>query len=197
MRDALSRIRKPMKKMIKSDWFRRFLAGLIVGIGWILPGVSGGVIAVSLGIYSKMIDAVGGFLQAKKKNFLYLLPIGIGGCIGLFLVSNVLQWLMAEWYNDVVYFFIGLVIGGIPTLLREANSPQGFKNNTSSSLLLDFRLLCSCLLQKPQVPQMSILYSNSSHGTQSFLVQYYQLGLSSLESAHLSFCSYWDYMNLC
>lgn len=127
MRDALSRIRKPMKKMIKSDWFRRFLAGLIVGIGWILPGVSGGVIAVSLGIYSKMIDAVGSFLQAKKKNFLYLLPIGIGGCIGLFLVSNVLQWLMAEWYNDVVYFFIGLVIGGIPTLLREANSPQGFK----------------------------------------------------------------------
>ena len=127
MRDALSRIRKPMKKMIKSDWFRRFLAGLIVGIGWILPGVSGGVIAVSLGIYSKMIDAVGSFLQAKKKNFLYLLPIGIGGCIGLFLVSNVLQWLMAEWYNDVVYFFIGLVIGGIPTLLREANSPKALK----------------------------------------------------------------------
>ena len=141
--------------MIKSDWFRRFLAGLIVGIGWILPGVSGGVIAVSLGIYSKMIDAVGSF-HRQKENFLYLLPIGIGGCIGLFLVSNVLQWLMAEWYNDVVYFFIGLVIGGIPTLLREANSPQGFKNNTSSSLLLDFRLLCSCLLQKPQVPQMSI-----------------------------------------
>ncbi|MGI6578014.1 MAG: DUF368 domain-containing protein [Eubacteriales bacterium] len=116
-----------MKKILRSDSFRRFLTGVLIGVGWILPGVSGGVIAVSLGIYSKMINAVGNFLRAKKQNFLYLLPIAVGACVGIFLISNVVEWLMSKWFNQVMFFFIGLVLGGIPALLREANTSTGFR----------------------------------------------------------------------
>lgn len=116
-----------MKNFLRSDAFRRFLTGALIGVGWILPGVSGGVIAVSLGIYSRMINAVGNFLRAKKQNFFYLLPIAAGACIGIFLMSNLIEWLMTRWFNQVMYFFIGLVLGGIPALVREANGTSGFR----------------------------------------------------------------------
>lgn len=121
------RVRLSMKELFDKSWLRRFFAGLIIGVGCILPGVSGGVMAVSLGIYSKMINAIGSFFRAKKENFLYLLPIGIGAGIGLLLVSNAVEWLMVRWENLVLFFFMGLVIGGIPSLIREANGSSGFK----------------------------------------------------------------------
>jgi len=116
-----------MRVLPDKPWIQRFFAGLLIGIGWILPGVSGGVIAVSLGIYSKMINAVGSFFRSKKENFIFLLPIGLGAGAGFLLVSNVLEWLMVRWEQLVLLFFMGLVIGGIPSFIKEANSKSGFK----------------------------------------------------------------------
>jgi len=130
-----------MKNFLRSDAFRRFLTGILIGAGWILPGVSGGVMAVSLGIYSKMINAVGNFLRAKKQNFFYLLPIAIGGCIGIFLVSNLIEWLMSRWFNQVMYFFIGLVLGGVPALIREANTSSGFRKRYLFTFVLGLSIV--------------------------------------------------------
>ena len=61
----------------------RLLKGAIIGVAAILPGASGGVIAVSMGVYRPVIDAVVGFFKAVKRNVLFLLPLGIGGVIGV------------------------------------------------------------------------------------------------------------------
>jgi putative membrane protein len=116
-----------MKKVLNKDFVQRFFAGLLIGAACILPGVSGGVLAVSLGIYSRMINAIGSFFRAKKENFLFLLPIGIGVCIGLFIAGNAVEWLMLRWERLVLFLFMGLVIGGIPSLIREANDATGFR----------------------------------------------------------------------
>ncbi len=102
------------------------LVGAVIGIGGILPGVSGGVLAVSLGLYKPVIDALAGFFKAPRKNFLFLLPIGLGAALGFFLGALVLSRLMRRWYDQVLWFFLGLVAGGIPSFLREANE-RGFK----------------------------------------------------------------------
>ena len=62
----------------------RLLKGAIIGIAAILPGASGGVIAVSMGVYRPVINAVVGFFKAVRRNALFLLPLGLGGVVGLF-----------------------------------------------------------------------------------------------------------------
>ena len=60
----------------------KILAGFVIGAGAIIPGLSGGILAVSMGLYQPTIEAITGFFKAPKKNFNFLLPLGIGGVIG-------------------------------------------------------------------------------------------------------------------
>ena len=115
------------KQLSARNTFLLHLAvGVVIGIGGVLPGVSGGVMAVSLGLYKPMIDALAGFFKAPKKNFLFLLPVGLGAGLGFLLGAVVLSKLMRRWYVEVMWLFVGLVAGGIPSFLHEANE-RGFK----------------------------------------------------------------------
>lgn len=110
----------------RGNFFLLLAVGVVIGIGGILPGVSGAILAVSLGLYKPMLDAIAGFFKAPKKNFLFLLPIGLGAVLGFFGVAVALSDLLERWEAQVVWLFIGLVAGGIPSFLREANE-RGFK----------------------------------------------------------------------
>ena len=121
----------PVSEILHSRDYKRtallhMLVGLVIGIGGILPGVSGGVMAVSLGIYRPMIDAVANFFKSPKKNILFLAPIGIGAALGLLLGAIVLDGVMVKYEAQVMFLFLGLVAGGIPSFIREANQ-RGFK----------------------------------------------------------------------
>ncbi len=118
------------------NFIKRMLAGLVIGIGGIIPGVSGGILAVSMGLYKPMLDAVGGFFKFPKKSFLFLLPLVIGGAVGLLSMSNVVEWALESYEIPVMCLFFGLVAGGIPSLIREANSQGGFKKKYIFSALI-------------------------------------------------------------
>lgn len=118
--------KKSRELTARGSFFLHLAVGAVIGIGGVLPGVSGGVMAVSLGLYRPMIDAIAGFFKAPRKNFFFLLPIGLGAALGFFLGAVALAGLMRRWYNEVIWIFLGLVIGGIPGFLREANE-RGFK----------------------------------------------------------------------
>ena len=131
----------------RGTFFLHLAVGVVIGIGGVLPGVSGGVMAVSLGLYRPMIDAIAGFFKAPKKNFLFLLPVALGAGLGFLLGAVVLSRLMKRWYVEVMWLFLGLVAGGIPSFLHEANE-RGFKRRyliatvlgaALASLLLFFR----------------------------------------------------------
>ncbi|OQB24136.1 MAG: hypothetical protein BWY11_01310 [Firmicutes bacterium ADurb.Bin182] len=111
----------------KGSFFKRLVAGFVIGVGAILPGVSGGIIAVSMGLYRRMLDAVSELYRHPKKNLEFLLPIGLGGAAGLVLTGRLLEWVLNNWRMPVLYLFMGLVAGGIPTLIREGNKRNGFK----------------------------------------------------------------------
>lgn len=101
---------------------RCILEGMLIGAAGMIPGASGGMLAVAFGIYKKAIDAVAGLLKNFKENFLFLLPYGIGVCIGVLLTARALEWLLANWRMPLMYLLIGLVLGGIPSLIRSANA---------------------------------------------------------------------------
>ena len=106
------------------EFFYRLACGVVIGIGCVLPGVSGGIMAISMGLYERMMAAIAGFFKSIKRNFLYLLPIGIGGVIGILLTSNALKIVIEKYEGVMLALFAGLVLGSIPELFVEARGPE-------------------------------------------------------------------------
>ncbi|MCL1997223.1 MAG: DUF368 domain-containing protein [Turicibacter sp.] len=104
------------------DWFIRFVKGAVIGIGFILPGVSGGALAAVFGLYERMILFLANVTQDFKKNFLFFLPVGIGLVAGLFVISVFFSHFFEMAETQIIWFFIGCVIGTLPTLWRQSGS---------------------------------------------------------------------------
>lgn len=93
--------------------------GFILGIGFIIPGVSGGVIATILGIYEEIINRITNFFQDINQNSKYLLPLIMGIFISILLFSKIIVYLLNNKLDFISYVFIGLILGSIPFLYQE------------------------------------------------------------------------------
>lgn len=108
------------------EW-RNIFKGIMMGISDLIPGVSGGTIALILGIYQSLIAAINGiFTREWKKHIMFLIPIGLGIGISIITISHLVEWLLAEHPQPTFFFFLGLIIGIIPMLLRDVNYKQTF-----------------------------------------------------------------------
>lgn len=95
------------------------IKGIFIGIANIIPGVSGGTLALSMGIYDKLIGAVSNFLKDWKKSLVILFPILIGCGIGLVGFTFAIEYLLSEHTFVTCMAFIGLILGGLPILVRQ------------------------------------------------------------------------------
>lgn len=95
------------------------LKGFIIGLGKVIPGVSGSLIAVSLGLYEKCIECISHFLKNLKYNIYFLGLIGLGVVFAVTFGSKIIIWLMNNWYLPTMFLFIGLIAGGIPSIVKE------------------------------------------------------------------------------
>ncbi|GAB7308271.1 MULTISPECIES: DUF368 domain-containing protein [Enterococcus] len=98
----------------------RFLKGVVIALGFILPGVSGGVLAAILGIYERMLRFMAHLTKNFKENLLFFLPVGIGGIVGIGLLSKPLEWLLQNYQIVVLWGFAGAIIGTLPALAKES-----------------------------------------------------------------------------
>lgn len=94
------------------------LKGVLIGIANIIPGVSGGTMMVSMGIYDKIISCITGILRDFKKCIKILLPYAIGMVIGLVGVSFLIKYFNATFPLQTACVFIGLILGGCPIMLK-------------------------------------------------------------------------------
>ena len=104
------------------------LKGLALGIANVIPGVSGGTIAVILGIYEKLIDILSNLKTKLKENFKYLLFLAIGLILAIGLFSNVVTFCLKNYPFATILFFIGFIIGGMPPLLNKVKSKIDIKS---------------------------------------------------------------------
>lgn len=118
-------------------YLKNFIYGLIIGIGFIIPGVSGGVLATILGIYDIILDKLNHIFINFKQNILYLLPIIIGIFISILLFSKLILYLLNYKLNFISYVFMGLILGCIPYLLKEIKI-KSHKNISIAYFLLTF-----------------------------------------------------------
>ena len=103
------------------------LEGTLIGAAGLIPGASGGIMAVAFGVYQEALDAIIGLFSNFKKSFSFLWPYGLGVAIGVFGCAFALEWLLKNWNMPFMYMLIGMVLGGIPSIIKEAGKPFSLK----------------------------------------------------------------------
>lgn len=100
------------------------LKGFFIGSSMSVPGVSGGTMAILLGIYDKLISSISNFLKDIKGNILFLMKFSIGVGLGIGSLAFVIKWLLGLFPIPVSFFFLGAVIGGIPALVKKTKDSK-------------------------------------------------------------------------
>ena len=137
------------------------LKGGLIGVANIIPGVSGGTMAVVLGIYEQLIEALGEFFtnaSRRKKYFMFLLKIGIGAVLAVVALSWVMDYLLTYYKAFTYLFFVGLIAGSIPTIYR---SHHDMKFDKIAGMAFAFGAVLILLfefsgVQKPEVVVESV-----------------------------------------
>lgn len=109
------------------------LCGVFLGGANVIPGVSGGTVAVMLGIYEKFVGSISDITTAvKNRDFkglksplLFLIPIFVGAMLGIILFSNIISYTLEHHYELTMYAFLGLIIGSIPSLVKKTGLSKG------------------------------------------------------------------------
>jgi len=99
------------------NWIFDILKGIVIGVANIIPGVSGGTMMVSMGIYEQLISSITGLFKHFKKSVLTLLPYAIGMAIGIVGPAFLIQYLFEHFAFATSMAFIGLIMGGIPIIM--------------------------------------------------------------------------------
>ena len=133
------------KPMTAGGFLFKLLQGILIGLGAVLPGISGGVLCVVFGVYAPIMALLSNPFRAFK-NALTLLPIVIGMGIGFLGVSKALGILLKAYPDASVCLFVGLIIGMLPSLFREARSKGSVEIKDYAAMAIAFVVVFSLLL---------------------------------------------------
>ena len=132
-----------MKKITKS--LLAVLQGTLIGLGAVLPGVSGGVLCVIFGIYKTVMELLSNPFKNLKTHVPKLLPYIIGGAIGFLGVAKVLAFLLERYPDPSVCLFIGLIVGMMPSLFKESGQ-EGTGTGSMVSFAIALAVILSLLI---------------------------------------------------
>lgn len=105
-------------------WLVNIFLGAFIGVGAILPGLSGGVMCVIFGVYQPLMETLAHPIKGVKKHWKLLLPIIVGVAVGFVCFGGVLDILLAKNSALMQCIFVGLILGTLPALWKEAGTEK-------------------------------------------------------------------------
>ena len=101
------------------EWFKTLLAGMGIGLGSAIPGVSGGTIAVILKVYEKILWAISNIFKEFKRAVIYLLPVLLGVVLAVIPTLYLMDKALNGFLFGIICLFAGFIIGSIPGITDE------------------------------------------------------------------------------
>lgn len=123
--------------MKNSSFLMDTLRGMVIGIANIIPGVSGGTMMVSMGIYDRLIHAITHLFSEFKKSMKLLIPIFLGVILSLALLAKLFSYLLANWPIATNLGFCGLILGSVPSIFQNVKH-KGFNKSYGICFALFF-----------------------------------------------------------
>lgn len=126
------------------------LKGLIIGIGKIIPGVSGAMLAISLGVYEKILYALANLKKQFNENVKFLIKIGIGITLSIIITSKIIVKCLNDFYFPTMLLFIGMIIGGMPNMIKKIK----FKKSDIIIVLITIIILSLFIFKKINITNL-------------------------------------------
>lgn len=128
------------------QYLKNILKGLLITVSTLVPGVSGGTMAIVLGIYDDLIHSISSFFEDWKKHASLLIQLAIGAGIGVLLFSPLIEKALVKIPDIMSFFFIGVICGGIPILYKRATKTD---KNKANLIFLLIGLVIALFMSKP------------------------------------------------
>lgn len=129
------------------NWIIKIIQGMLIGAGGVLPGVSGGVLAVLFGVYKPLMKLLAHPIRELKNSIVSLWPIIVGFLVGYVGIAKVLELLLVNYQSQSLAVFVGMAIGIMPSLFREAGEKGRDRNSWISFgvvFAVAFAILLAC-----------------------------------------------------
>lgn len=139
-------------KVINRRPAKLFVLGMFMGIAGLVPGISGGTVAIIAGIYDELIAALRGLMRRPvewRKLLPFLLPLSAGCVAAVFLFAQIIDFMLLEYPNQMNMFFVGLIVGTVPFLYQRA-AGKHFKPLLMLPLAVSFVLLVMLFMATPE-----------------------------------------------
>lgn len=141
---------------------RNFFVGIVLGLANIIPGVSGGTMAIVFDVYEKLIAIISFNIKKIFKEWKFILPLGLGMVFGIFLFSSFLTYLLEKFPIQTDVFFIALILGSLPLLIKKINKEDFLKTKISSSLSFIIALAIMIIMFFVSPNESQIVYKEIS-----------------------------------
>ncbi len=123
--------------MITLKYIELLIKGIFIGLGKIIPGVSGSLIAMSLGVYEEAVERITYFFRDIPRNVVYFLFLGLGVMVSILFGSRIVLFFLDYSYSPTIFLFSGLVMGAVPTIRSKIkNKNMGYVCMLLFSILL-------------------------------------------------------------
>lgn len=133
------------------------LKGAVIGIANAIPGVSGGTMMVIMKVFDRLLGAISLNLKKLKENFVFLVTIIIGIGIGVLLAAKVLDFCFTNYYVQTQFFFMGVVIGSLPMVYKEATSEKKLQPVHIVPFLIGFAFIIAVALISQSTSDNSVI----------------------------------------
>ena len=132
------------------------IKGIIIGIGKILPGISGSLLAMTLGIYDKIKEKISNYRKDIINNTKYLSKIGLGITISITILSKIIVKCINKHYFATMLLFIGMIVSQTPEIIKKMK-PRTKKNNIMILITTTIILLITLTLNPSNTQQLTTI----------------------------------------
>lgn len=136
---------------MKKNKLLLIIKGFCIGGSMLVPGVSGGSMAIILGIYDHLINAARNIFKKPKESIFTLALFVLGSIAGFMVVANPIKQLLAWNEKLIMYFFIGAIVGSIPMILKKAKTEKAELHAVLYAIYVSFGLFLMWLIT--QIPE--------------------------------------------
>lgn len=114
--------------MRPKDCLILFIKGFILGVANVIPGVSGGTLTVSLGLYERVLECVTTLFKKFKENLTFIMPIALGIGVAILSTSKLVTYALTNFKAQTIFLFVGLIFGGISLIMKKVKGQKSFFN---------------------------------------------------------------------
>ncbi len=155
---------------------RYVIYGMLMGIANVIPGVSGGTIAVILNFYDDLIQSITLDFKVLKTKLNFLIPLGVGILSGIVLFSNIVQYFLTNFEMQTCFAFIGIIFGSVPLIYKNATE-GGLKKGNLIFFVLALALMIGLFFVSPS-EMNTIAYTTLS--MESFVVLLLSMAIATV-----------------